>query len=62
MGKTHLDMVIIHYAMVSIHNQFLTLFRHLDLKELNVKTHLRKLKLKTTIWKNTTKNSHCLFW
>jgi hypothetical protein len=62
MGKTHFNMGIIHDAMVSIHNQFLTLFRHLDLKELNDKTHLRKLKLKTTIWKNTTKNSHCLFW
>ena len=55
MGKTHLDMVIIHDAMVSIHNQFLTLFRHIDLKELNDKTHLIKLKLKLQYGKTLQK-------
>jgi hypothetical protein len=47
--------------MVTIHIHNLTLNRHIVLKELNDQTHSRKLKLKTTIWKNTTKNSHCLF-
>ena len=62
MDYRHKDMVIFNNAMVTIHIYNLTLSRHLDLKKLNAKTHLRKLKLKTTIWKNTTKNSHCLFW
>ena len=61
MGKTHFNMAIIHNAMVTIHIHNLTLNRHIVLKELNDQTHTRKLKLKTTIWKNTTKNSHCLF-
>jgi len=62
MDNHHRFMENIHFAMVPIHIDNLTLYRHLDLKELNDQTHSRKLKLKTTIWKNTTKNSHCLFW
>ena len=61
MDYRHKDMAIIHNAMVTININNLTLNGHLDLKKLNAKTHLTKLKLKTTIWKNTTKKSHSLF-
>lgn len=61
MDYRHVFMGFIHKSMVTIHKYFLTLYRHIVLKELNATTRFKQLKLKTTIWKNTTKNSHSLF-
>ena len=46
MDYRHEDMVIFHNAMVPIHIYNLTLYRHLDLKKLNVKNSLNKTQTK----------------